>query len=109
MQKTRKRTQLQLDGHPLSQKTPKISTEVPYPSDHRPTPEECRAVRDALLALHNFPPQFLKYRHQRLIKTEPHINEPKSKPFNNNDAGNESVLDGLVKIVLSQNTTELNS
>ncbi|XVF09223.1 hypothetical protein REPUB_Repub07fG0073800 [Reevesia pubescens] len=105
MQKTRRRKQLQVDGQ--SQKTPKISNEEPYPSHHRPTPEECRVVRDDLLALHGFPPEFLKYRHQRLTKTE-----AKSEPLNKNDDGEdweETVLDGLVKTVLSQNTTELNS
>ena len=106
MQKTRKRKQLQLHGH---SKTPKTITEESYPSHHRPTPEECRVVRDELLALHGFPPEFLKYRHQRLIKTESHINVAKSEPLNNNDDGEESVLAGPVKTVLSQNTTELNS
>ncbi|XP_022727292.1 putative DNA glycosylase At3g47830 [Durio zibethinus] len=106
MQKTRKRRQLQLDSH---SKTPKTTTEEPYPSHHRPTHEECRAVRDELLALHGFPREFLKYRIQRLIKNESHINEAKSEPLNNNVDGEESVLDGLVKTVLSQNTNELNS
>ncbi|KAK6249428.1 HhH-GPD domain - like 2 [Theobroma cacao] len=106
MQKIRKRKQLGIDGH---SKTPKITTEEPYPSHHRPTPDECRSVRDELLALHGFPAEFLKYRHQRLIKTEPTI-DAKSEPLDNNyDDGEESVLDGLVKTVLSQNTTELNS
>ncbi|XP_021291962.1 putative DNA glycosylase At3g47830 isoform X4 [Herrania umbratica] len=106
MQKSRKRKQLGVDGH---SKTPKITTEEPYPSYHRPTPDECRSVRDELLALHGFPAEFLKYRRQRLIKTEPTI-EAKSEPLDNNyDDGEESVLDGLVKTVLSQNTAELNS
>ncbi|XVF50265.1 hypothetical protein PTKIN_Ptkin04bG0082400 [Pterospermum kingtungense] len=107
MQKSRKRKQLQIDGH---SQTPETSTEEPYPSHHRPTPEECRAVRDELLSFHGFPPEFLKYRHQRLIKSAPHVNEAKSEPLkNNHDGGEETVLDGLVKTVLSQNTTELNS
>lgn len=106
MQKSLKRKQLGVDGH---SKTPKITTEEPHPSHHKPTPDECRSVRDELLALHGFPAEFLKYRHQRLIKTEPTI-DAKSEPLNNNyDDGEESVLDGLVKTVLSQNTTELNS
>ncbi|OMP10729.1 Armadillo [Corchorus olitorius] len=102
MQKIRKRKQQQQGGdgeaeHAHSKS--KISSEgvdqEPYPSYHRPTPEECRAVRDDLLALHGFPPQFLKYRHQR--------------HHHNDHAQQETVLDGLVKTVLSQNTTELNS
>ncbi|MBA0862872.1 hypothetical protein Goshw_013857 [Gossypium schwendimanii] len=110
MQKTCKRKQLQLDGR--SQKTPKSTTEEPYPCHHRPTAEECRAVRDKLLALHGFPPEFLKYRRHRLMKMEPFSNEAQSESLINSDDGDhkeESVLDGLIKIVLSQNTTELNS
>ncbi|XP_022738414.1 putative DNA glycosylase At3g47830 isoform X2 [Durio zibethinus] len=108
MQKTRKRKQLEIYGR---SKTPKTTIEEPYPSHHRPTPEECRTVRDELLALHGFPREFLKYRYHRLIKNDP-PSEAKSEPLINNDAGvdvEESVLDGLVKTVLSQNTTEVNS
>ncbi|KAH6801275.1 DNA glycosylase superfamily protein [Perilla frutescens var. hirtella] len=81
-------------------------------SDHsRPTPEECISVRDDLLSLHGFPQEFMKYRNQRLkaksqlekfAKIEPLIDEGEADE-------KESVLDGLVKTILSQNTTELNS
>ncbi|KAK8569353.1 hypothetical protein V6N13_046415 [Hibiscus sabdariffa] len=104
-QKTCKRKHLQLDGH--SQKTPKTTSEEPYPFHHRPTPEECRVVRDELLVLHGFPPEFLKYRRHRLIINESNLESLTNS--NNGDGKKESVLDGLVKIVLSQNTTEINS
>ncbi|CAH8350754.1 unnamed protein product [Eruca vesicaria subsp. sativa] len=69
----------------------------PYPELLRPTSDECRDVRDALLSLHGFPPEFATYRRQRL-----------RSPLES-DKEEESVLDGLVKILLSQNTTEANS
>lgn len=80
----------------------------PYPSHARPTPEECRAVRDTLLALHGFPQEFAKYRRKL---TNDAVN---SETFDERDgtglrAQEESVLDGLVRTVLSQNTTEANS
>ncbi|CAN6989410.1 hypothetical protein IGI04_002773 [Brassica rapa subsp. trilocularis] len=71
-----------------------ISGGDPYPELLRPSAEECRDVRDALLSLHGFPPEFASYRRQRLRSLDGH---------------EESVLDGLVKILLSQNTTEANS
>ncbi|KAI4341414.1 hypothetical protein MLD38_026141 [Melastoma candidum] len=72
----------------------------PYPDHALPTPEDCLVVRDRLLALHGFPQQFAKYRDRRVAPQEggepPHWED-------------ESVLDGLVKTVISQNTTEVNS
>ncbi|CAA7025684.1 unnamed protein product [Microthlaspi erraticum] len=90
----------------------------PYPALLRPTAEECRDVRDALLSLHGFPSEFASYRRQRLrsnsavdchdtqctVKVET-LNESAEEK----DEKVESVLDGLVKILLSQNTTEANS
>ena len=90
--------------HPKSKSvraTPKSATtsdslkKDPYPSHTRPTPQECLALRDTLLALHGFPTEFAKYRKQL---------HPTSDPL-----PPESVLDGLVRTVLSQNTTESNS
>lgn len=63
----------------------------PFPSHARPTPQECEAVRDTLLALHGIPPELAKYRDA--VQSE----------------SPEPVLDGLVRTVLSQNTTETNS
>nr|XP_043617517.1 putative DNA glycosylase At3g47830 [Erigeron canadensis] len=77
----------------------------PYPTCLHPTPEECRAVRDDLLAFHGFPQQFAKYRQQRLKKLVENdvLNESETT------TDEESVLDGLVSIILSQNTTDANS
>lgn len=83
----------------------------PYPTHPRPTAVECRAIRDDLLALHGFPQEFAKYRRRRQINGV--LCDVKSKPLDDdNDSdgdGDESVLDGLVKTVLSQNTTDVNS
>ncbi|XP_012846824.1 PREDICTED: putative DNA glycosylase At3g47830 [Erythranthe guttata] len=111
MQGARKRKQT----HPQpSAKSPKstvnsgcaaaaAAVENPYPDYPRPTAEECCSVRDDLLSLHGFPQEFVKYRNQRSKK------KSKSADFGEDDDERESVLDGLVKTILSQNTTELNS
>ncbi|KAF3437095.1 hypothetical protein FNV43_RR19848 [Rhamnella rubrinervis] len=134
MQKPRKRKQLELQANqPESATRPvKLATGIngvtkdPYPFHLRPTPDECRAVRDDLLALHGFPREFAEYRRQRqtnglhpdenasCIDSGEAIDASKSEPLDVNDRGggydaNESVLDGLVRTVLSQNTTEVNS
>ncbi|KAK7291655.1 hypothetical protein RIF29_06969 [Crotalaria pallida] len=67
----------------------------PYPSHTRPTPPECQSIRDTLLSLHGIPPELAKYR--------------KLKTPNDTVPPPETVLDGLVRTVLSQNTTETNS
>lgn len=90
----------------------------PYPTHDRPTPEECRLVLDDLLALHGFPKQFAKYR--RLRPNLPKFSSNESNPLDgeDDDGGEpplsesfpeESVLDGLVSTILSQNTTDVNS
>lgn len=122
MEKRRKRKQLERDGEsklksslnprPKSARTTNGAIDDlknPYPSHARPTPEECRAVRDALLALHGFPQEFAKYRRKSAsdaVKTE------KSDEQDDDATGlhaDETVLDGLVRTVLSHNTTEANS
>ncbi|KAI4343784.1 hypothetical protein L6164_011093 [Bauhinia variegata] len=111
MEKRRKRKRVELEGESKLKSSNKTgettigasnNSEVrePYPDHGPPTPEECRAVRDSLLAEHGFPQEFAKYRRQT---TEDGV---KSKPF---DDAQESVLDGLVRTVLSQNTTDANS
>ncbi|KAA8542626.1 hypothetical protein F0562_023875 [Nyssa sinensis] len=128
MQKSRKRKQppsrLQLSPSIKSPtKSAKIrgadeTTNEPYPYHPRPTPEECQAVRDDLLALHGFPKEFAKYRKQ--TPNHPPINgldenNVKSEPLDEKDHAvgssgpKHSVLDGLVSIILSQNTTDANS
>ncbi|KAJ6339868.1 hypothetical protein OIU77_007752 [Salix suchowensis] len=99
--------------------------EEPFPTHARPTPDECRAIRDSLLAFHGFPQEFARYRKQRPYLITLQDKEESSHLINNCDEKNdngvkveeeeeeeeeeESVLDGLVKTVLSQNTTEVNS
>ncbi|XP_071731662.1 putative DNA glycosylase At3g47830 [Rutidosis leptorrhynchoides] len=81
----------------------------PYPTHIRPTPEECRAVRDDLLAFHGFPQQFAKYRQQRLNLL---LNDGDYKSTTSpapEISPTETVLDGLVSTILSQNTTDPNS
>ncbi|CAH2064942.1 unnamed protein product [Thlaspi arvense] len=120
MSKSQKRKRLHQDNGDLKSPAnkPTVNGDDPYPSLLRPTADECRDVRDALLSLHGFPPEFASYRRQRLqsfsavdghdaqyaVKSEPldAAKEEKSET-------EESVLDGLVKILLSQNTTETNS
>ncbi|KAK4756286.1 hypothetical protein SAY87_006413 [Trapa incisa] len=84
----------------------------PYPDHAWPTAEECRAIRDDLLALHGFPKEFAKYRRRRQmngvlcgVKSEPLDEDVKDEC----EGDHESVLDGLVHTVLSQNTTDANS
>lgn len=80
-----------------------IKTKDPYPEYPRPSPEECRAVRDDLLTLHGFPQEFVKYqRNQTPAK-------PEAISGDNSGEEKESVLDGLVSTILSQNTTDTNS
>ncbi|GAV70993.1 HhH-GPD domain-containing protein [Cephalotus follicularis] len=113
-EKIRKRKQLHSNKPFKKPAETKPINEDPYPTHQRPTPEECLAVRDDLLALHGFPQQFAKYRKQRLnrssLMTISGAGAPndtmKSEPLNDEE---ESVLDGLIETVLSQNTTEVNS
>lgn len=95
-----------------------INIKNPYPDHLSPTPDECREVRDILLSHNGFPKQFIKYRQQRLQlydKNEPFGSERNSgllldAEINGEDLGStESVLDGLVSTILSQNTTDVNS
>ncbi|KAL3618017.1 hypothetical protein CASFOL_038338 [Castilleja foliolosa] len=115
MRATRKRKQ----PHPQPSAKPPRTTvtsggaaaKSPFPDHHRPTPEECLSVRDDLLALHGFPHEFIKYRDLRL-KTKSQLNDSgASEPLMNDGYidERETVLDGLVRTILSQNTTELNS
>ncbi|KAL0385031.1 UNVERIFIED_CONTAM: putative DNA glycosylase [Sesamum radiatum] len=115
MQGTRKRKQPHQQSSAESPKTTAdngcATAESPFPDHLRPTPEECVSVRDDLLSLHGFPQEFIKYREQRLKAKSQLKISAKLEPCV--DVGEfdekESVLDGLVKTILSQNTTELNS
>ncbi|KAK6153339.1 hypothetical protein DH2020_012978 [Rehmannia glutinosa] len=115
MRGTRKRKQPHPQSSARSPKTTvnsgRATVGTPFPDHPWPTPEECRSVRDDLLSLHGFPQEFIKYRNQRL-ETKPQVKDSaKFEPLINGGEADEkeSVLDGLVKTILSQNTTELNS
>lgn len=108
---TRKRKPSEHKHSPSPAKSIKKTTVInltlpdPYPTHIRPTPEECRAVRDDLLAFHGFPQQFAKYRQQRLNLLSISDEDKSTSPA----PATESVLDGLVSTILSQNTTDSNS
>ncbi|KGN64289.1 putative DNA glycosylase At3g47830 [Cucumis sativus] len=91
------------------------STIDPYPAHSSPTSDECLSVRDDLLNLHGFPREFLKYRkeRERLSECCSVVDGVRAEHRDNVESEfvdeKESVLDGLVKTVLSQNTTEANS
>lgn len=111
MPKTRRRKQAEAEQKPKSAtksaKTAgafKATAKDPYPNHPRPNREECLSVRDELLAFHGFPEEFAEYRKQRLMALET------DGAMNSEPSGRkESVLDGLVRTLLSQNTTEVNS
>ncbi|KAM0895965.1 hypothetical protein ACQ4PT_023488 [Festuca glaucescens] len=70
----------------------------PYYGHASPTPAQCLAVRDALLAFHGFPDEFAPFRLLRLgLSPEDESDPPNPRP---------TVLDGLVTTLLSQNTTD---
>lgn len=103
-ERRKKRKQAEL----LLQSSPSIKIKDPYPDFSRPTPEECRGVRDDLLALHGFPQEFLKYQRKQ-TPNHSAISEPSDGGGGPSEAEKESVLDGLVSTILSQNTTDANS
>jgi endonuclease-3 len=70
----------------------------PYYGHASPTPAQCLAVRDSLLAFHGFPDEFAPFRLLRLgLSPEDESDPPTPRP---------TVLDGLVTTLLSQNTTD---
>ncbi|OIT29197.1 PREDICTED: putative DNA glycosylase At3g47830 isoform X1 [Nicotiana attenuata] len=116
-QKSRKRKNSEDQCSPCSSskssKTVKVSTassngSEPFPNFPRPTPEECRTVRDNLLAFHGFPKEFIKYRKQRSVNHDNGIGD-ENDDISVTESCKESVLDGLISTILSQNTTEANS
>ncbi|KAE9602608.1 putative uracil-DNA glycosylase [Lupinus albus] len=99
MEKIRKRKKVEREQHSKSKSvrggSPKPDNDKDqYPFHTRPDPQECQAIRDILLSLHTIPPELAKYRQ---------LKSP------NDTVQHETVLDGLVRTVLSQNTTETNS
>ncbi|TVU11872.1 hypothetical protein EJB05_45482, partial [Eragrostis curvula] len=78
------------------------SSPEPYPSHSSPTPEQCLAVRDALLAFHGFPDEFAPFRVLRLGGLPPEEGSGDAPAL----PPSSTVLDGLVITLLSQNTTD---
>ncbi|KAF6159837.1 hypothetical protein GIB67_032921 [Kingdonia uniflora] len=121
MQNSRKRKKNYNYSSPNHRKrnpNPNNNVTNPYPSYLRPTPEECRIVRDTLLTLDGFPEEFAKYRSRNpkiVTKSEGFDGEldcfiSETPTLSSVSVfEKETVLDGLVEILLSQNTTDLNS
>ncbi|KAJ1258788.1 hypothetical protein BS78_10G102000 [Paspalum vaginatum] len=86
---------------PSSPARPDPSPE-PYPSHASPSPAQCLAVRDALLAFHGFPEEFAPFRLLRLGGCSPDDGSGDPRPL----PSSPTVLDGLVTTLLSQNTTD---
>ncbi|VFQ69132.1 unnamed protein product [Cuscuta campestris] len=92
-----------------------VRDSYPYLDFPKPTAEDCRSVRDDLLALHGFPKDFLSYRNRRLLLNQKlptldlNLSNSEQSGEEGNDSGHESILDGLVGAILSQNTSEVNS
>ncbi|CAM8932597.1 unnamed protein product [Rhodiola kirilowii] len=112
-QKRRKRTTNSSPGSSAKPAAVGVGGEI-YPSHANPTPEECWSVRDDLLALHGFPQQFVKYRNLRrdlpsLGSEALRVVESLEGIETSVEEERESVLDGLVSIMLSQNTTDANA
>lgn len=92
---------------------PRIPVRIlePYPDFSNPTPEQCNAVRDDLLAADGFPTQFADHRRKRAMRK----NQTRTIRSSDDERGecenkrNDTVLDGVVNLLLSQNTTETNS
>ncbi|MQL78204.1 hypothetical protein Taro_010641 [Colocasia esculenta] len=82
--------------------------EAAYPEHALPTPEQCRAVRDDLLALHGFPEEFAAFRAARACRRGSGGADGVA-PEDGAGVAGETVLDGLVATLLSQNTTDANS
>lgn len=76
-----------------------ITPESPFPGHVRPTPEECRAARYALAALHGEPGR------HKLAQLE----EKAAAADSLHTHTQQSVLDSLVRTILSQNTTDATS
>ena len=110
-------TEVEVDGNP----TASSSYDGPFPSWRRPLPAECYAARDALALLHGEPgaiPVSPSSPPSSLLAPSPSSQSPLMKKNNtkvfadpdgcHND-GCSSVLDSLVRTILSQNTTDATS
>ncbi|XP_068642218.1 putative DNA glycosylase At3g47830 isoform X2 [Aristolochia californica] len=122
--RTNKRRKLHSSNSSKTEDSP--STPNPFPFHHHPTPEECQGVRDSLLAFHGFPQQFAKYQrnpHSSFVSASSSSvpcfvsDQVSAEPPNGETeqlvtslgGQKESILDGLISTLLSQNTTDSNS
>ena len=88
---------------------PNFSGDGPFPSWRRPSPAECFAARDALALLHGEPGAIPL---SPSPSSSPSPSAPSHKTFSDpNGCHNDclSVLDSLVRTILSQNTTDATS
>ncbi|XP_011620921.1 putative DNA glycosylase At3g47830 isoform X1 [Amborella trichopoda] len=99
---------------PNSETTTSANPRSPYPNFQRPTPQECLIVRDALISLHGFPEEFAEFRRKEAVVNDS-FEEKQQKLDDEGEVRiapliqGGSVLDGLVSVILSQNTTDVNS
>lgn len=81
----------------------------PYSDFSNPTPEQCNAVRGDLLASDGFPRQFADHRKKRAMRNQTRTIRSADEWEECGQKRNDTVLDGVVNLLLSQNTTEANS
>ncbi|XP_010913479.3 uncharacterized protein [Elaeis guineensis] len=80
---------------PSSPKSLKLSPD-PYPDLAIPTPEQCLAVRDALLDHHGFPEEFARYRRSSDGRLAGGPETPSDGSETGRGVFGETILDGLV-------------
>lgn len=79
----------------------------PFPDFQRPLPEECQAARDALAALHGEPD--VKEVEDSAESKVPAASSSQGDDHSEASHQQRTVLDSLVRTILSQNTTDTNS
>lgn len=116
---TKKEVEVELEEKDLNNPDPKNSKNAdndgPFPTWRRPSPAECFAARDALALIHGEPGS-IPLSPPTSPSTSPSFPSPNgtssSKAFSDpNGCHNDclSVLDSLVRTILSQNTTDATS
>lgn len=111
----------EVDGHPTTSPSNNDDDAGPFPSWRRPSPAECFAARDALALLHGEPgaiipaasPSPPSSSSPAKLLLSPSSTKDNAKVFSDPDGchndGCLSVLDSLVRTILSQNTTDATS
>mmetsp|Transcript_6298 Transcript_6298/g.18067 ORF Transcript_6298/g.18067 Transcript_6298/m.18067 type:complete len:395 (-) Transcript_6298:94-1278(-) len=80
----------------------------PFPDMGRPLPEECRAARDGLAALHGMP-EIEEVEDSAESKVPAAVVAGTGDGISSTDPQQRTVLDSLVRTILSQNTTDTTS